>query len=293
MSEVAGRLRETPAPDRDAAGRARRPELEPAGRVGTARRVARSVLPPLAVTVVAIAAWELAVVVFDVSELTLAKPSAIAQEISDSRELLVDASWITTQEIVYGFLLSAGVGAALAIFVGALPWVDRALYPLIVGFQNIPKVALAPIFVLWFGYGVLPKMLLIAVIAFFPVTLNMRAGMRSVDPDLLELARSVGASRWQILTRLQLPSSLPYLFAGLRIAITFSVIGAVVAEFAGATEGLGYLIQFASTQLDTPLVFAGLVVISALGLALYYVVSLLEWLVARRFPQPQALATGA
>ncbi|MGH2953822.1 MAG: ABC transporter permease [Solirubrobacterales bacterium] len=292
MSEVAERLRDEPGGEQ-ARGRGAPAGLAPPGRVGTVRRVARVVLPPLAVSAFTIAAWELAVAVFDVSPLTLAAPSAIAQELSDSRELLADASWITTQEIVYGFALSAVVGAALAILVGALTAADRALYPLIVAFQNIPKVALAPIFVLWFGYGVLPKMLLIAVIAFFPVTVNMRAGMNSVDPNLLQLARSVGASRLQILTRLQLPSSLPYLFAGLRIAITFSVIGAVVAEFAGASQGLGYLIQFASTQLDTPLVFAGLVVISMLGLALFYLVSLLEWLVARRYPQPQALATGA
>ena len=291
MSEVAERLRDEGADE--ARATLARAGLEPPGRVGAVRRVARAVLPPLALSVLAIGAWELAVAVLDISPLTLAAPSAIAQELSDSRELLADASWITTQEIVYGFALSAVAGAALAILVGALPAADRALYPLIVAFQNIPKVALAPIFVLWFGYGVLPKMLLIAVIAFFPVTVNMRAGMNSVDPNLLQLARSVGASRLQILTRLQLPSSLPYLFAGLRIAITFSVIGAVVAEFAGASQGLGYLIQFASTQLDTPLVFAGLVVISVLGLALYYLVSLLEWLVARRYPQPQALATGA
>lgn len=283
---MSGAIETTPA------GRPR-PEVRAAGRPGLGRRLARSVLPPLAVTVAVLVAWQLAIELLDVSELTLAKPTAILQEISDSSELLGDATWTTTQEIIAGFLLSAVVGAALAVFVGSLPVADRALYPLIVGFQNIPKVALAPIFVLWFGYGLVPKMLLIAVIAFFPVTLNMRAGMQSVDPDLLNLARSVGASRWQILTRLQLPSSLPYFFAGLRIAITFCVIGAVVAEFAGATEGLGYLIQFASTQLDTPLVFAGLVLISALGLLLYYAVSLLEWVVGRRFPQPQALAGGA
>lgn len=155
-------------------------------------------------------------------------------------------------------------------------------------FQNVPKVALAPIFILWFGYGLTPKLLLVVVIAFFPVTVNMRAGLAAADQDLLLLMRSVGASRWQVLSKIQIPTSLPYLFAGLRIAITFSVIGAIVAEFAGAQEGLGYLIQYGSTQLDTPLVFAALTFVSVLGLVLYYALAGLEWLVQRRFPLPRA-----
>lgn len=244
--------------------------------------------PPLLLAALILVVWELVVVVFDISELTIAKPTAIASEIGEMSSLLFDATWATTQEIVYGFVLSAIVGAALALVVARFAWLDRALYPLIVLFQNVPKVALAPIFILWFGYGLTPKLLLVVVIAFFPVTVNMRAGLNAVDQDLLLLMRSVGASRWQILSRIQIPTSLPFLFAGLRIAITFSVIGAIVAEFAGAQEGLGYLIQYGSTQLDTPLVFAALTFVSILGLVLYYALAALEWLVGRRFPLPRA-----
>jgi NitT/TauT family transport system permease protein len=261
-----------------------RPSAAPPSRL---RALAAQALPPLAVTVAVLVAWQLAVEIFDVSEFVLATPTEIAAELSDSRELLVDASWYTLREIFLGFALSAVVGIVIALLLAAWPSVDRALYPLVVAFQTVPKVALAPIFVLWFGYGVVPKMLLIATIAFFPVALNMRTGLNAVDPDLLALMRSVGASRWQILRKVQIPSSLPYLFAGLKIAITFSVIGAVVAEFAGSSQGLGYLIEFASTQLDTRLVFAALLVISVLGLALYYGVALLERLAGRRYPQPQ------
>jgi NitT/TauT family transport system permease protein len=261
------------------------------------RRVRRSALrrhmsrlwPTFLLSLIVIVAWELVVEIFDISSFTIAKPSEIGSELWESRALLLDATWVTTQEIVYGFVLSAIVGSLLALSVARFAWLDRALYPLIVLFQNVPKVALAPIFILWFGYGLTPKLLLVVVIAFFPVTLNMRAGLSAVDRDLLLLMRSVGATRGQILRRIQIPASLPYLFAGLRIAITFCVIGAIVAEFAGASEGLGYLIQFGSTQLDTPLVFAGLTLISILGLALYYAISALEWLVSRWLPLP---ATG-
>lgn len=265
------------------------PDRPPAARPSRARRWTERALPPLVVTIVVLVAWELAVELFDVSPFVLAKPTEILAELSDSSALLRDAAGYTLQEIVYGFALSAVVGIAIALLLAAWRLADRALYPLVVAFQTVPKVALAPIFVLWFGYGLFPKMLLIATIAFFPVALNMRTGLEAVDRDLLLLLRSVGATRWEVLRKVQIPSSLPYLFAGLKIAITFSVIGAVVAEFAGSSEGLGYLIEFASTQLDTRLVFAALVVISVLGLALYYAVGLLEWLVNRRFPPQQGL----
>lgn len=239
-----------------------------------------SALLLLAVLVV----WELAVALLGVSEFVVAPPSAFAAETWHSRELLLAAAWITTQEILYGFLISVAVGVGLAVVIARFRWVDRAVYPLVVLFQVVPKVALAPIFILWFGYGVTPKLLLVVVIAFFPITLNMLVGLRSIDPDLLLLMKSVGATRNQILARIQIPTSLPYLFAGMRIAITLAVIGAVVAEFAGASDGLGYLIQFASTQLDTPLMFSALILVSLLGLVLYYGMSLAEFALARRFP---------
>jgi NitT/TauT family transport system permease protein len=137
-------------------------------------------------------------------------------------------------------------------------------------------VALAPIFVIWFGFEITPKLLLIVVISFFPISLNMIAGLRAVDPNLLLLMRSVGCSKTETLWRVMVPSALPHLFAGLKIAVTFAVIGAIVAEFSGANRGLGYLIQFGSSQLETPLVFSSLLVVSTIGVALYYIVALIE-----------------
>ncbi|MBC9926210.1 MULTISPECIES: ABC transporter permease [unclassified Leucobacter] len=240
--------------------------------------------PALLLAALILVLWELAVVVFQISEFKLAKPSAIALELVDSAGLLLAATWVTTQEILYGFLISIAVGVLLALIVVRYRWLDRALYPLIVLFQVVPKVALAPIFILWFGYGLAPKLWLIVVIAFFPITLNMMVGLKGFDPDLKMLMKSIGASSSQFLWRIQFPTSLPNLFAGLRIAITLCVIGAVVAEFSGASAGLGYLIQFASTQLDTPLMFAALTAISALGLVLYYAIAWLEMLLAKFYP---------
>lgn len=249
------------------------------------------VWPPVLLAAIIVGAWEAAVVIFRVSEFVIASPSAILAEMVASAPLLLSATWVTTQEILYGFLVSIAVGVIIALVVVRFHWVERAVYPLIVLFQVVPKVALAPIFILWFGYGFAPKLWLIVVIAFFPITLNMIVGLKGYDPDLKALTQSIGASRNQFLWRVQFPTSLPSLFAGLRIAITLCVIGAVVAEFSGASAGLGYLIQFASTQLDTPLMFGALIAISILGLVLYYAIQLLEMLATRFYPHV-ALATA-
>ena len=166
---------------------------------------------------------------------------------------LAVAAKATAVEVLFGFVLAAVVGIAVALVIVRFERFGSALYPLVVLFQNVPKVALAPIFILWFGYDLAPKVVLIVVIAFFPVAIDMLAGLQSVEPSFVALMRSVGASRSKIMSRVRIPHSLPHLMAGLKVAITFSVIGAIVGEFAGAIGGLGYVIQFASTQLDTPL----------------------------------------
>ena len=222
------------------------------------------------------AVWELAIRLFHVSTFVLPAPSAIIRSFIANWTQLASAAGSTALEILLGFVLAAITGISVALVIVRFERFGRALYPLIVLFQNVPKVALAPIFILWFGFDLAPKILLIVVIAFFPVAIDMLAGLQSVEPSFVALMRSVGASRTKILLRVRIPHSLPHLMAGLKVAITFSVIGAIVGEFAGANHGLGYLIEFASTQLDTPLIFAGLIVISVLGLAFYYVVELAE-----------------
>ena len=247
----------------------------PAHDAATSRRFG-NLLPATVLSAGIVLAWEAAIRLLAVSSFVLPAPSAIVASLISHRAELAAAARVTAIEIVLGFVLAAGVGIALALVMLRFERLGHAMYPLVVLFQNVPKVALAPLVILWFGYGLTPKIVLIVVIAFFPVTINMLAGLQSVDPSLISLMRSVGAREPKILMRVRIPHSLPSLIAGLKVAITFSVIGAVVGEFAGANKGLGYLIQFASTQLDTPLVFAALLVISMLGLSFYYIVEYAE-----------------
>jgi NitT/TauT family transport system permease protein len=223
-----------------------------------------------------LAIWELVIRLFHVSQFAIPAPSAVLQSLAVNCGQLAAAAQSTALEILLGFVLAALTGIAVALVIARFERFGRALYPLVVLFQNVPKVALAPIFILWFGFDLTPKVALIVVIAFFPVAIDMLFGLQSVDPSFVALMQSVGASRTKILLRVRIPHSLPHLMAGLKVAITLSVIGAIVGEFAGANRGLGYVIEFASTQLDTPLIFAALIVVSILGLAFYYVVELAE-----------------
>lgn len=234
------------------------------------------VLPALGLALAVLIVWEAAIRLFKVSTFVLPAPTAIVASLIENRAPLASAAQSTAVEVLFGFVLASIVGVLVALVIVRFERFGRALYPLVVLFQNVPKVALAPIFILWFGYDLAPKILLIVVIAFFPVAIDMLAGLQSVEPSFVALMHSVGASKGKIMMRVRIPHSLPYLMAGLKVAITFSVIGAIVGEFAGANQGLGYMIQFASTQLDTPLIFAALIVVSVLGLAFYYVVEFAE-----------------
>jgi NitT/TauT family transport system permease protein len=246
-----------------------------------------AILPPLALTVGTLAAWEAAIRLFKIPTFVLPAPSAIVAALIENRVALAVATQATAVEILFGL-----VGIAVALVIVRFERFGRALYPLIVLFQTVPKVALAPIFILWFGYDLAPKISLIVVIAFFPVAIDMLAGLQSVEPSFVALMRSVGASRTEILRRVRIPHSLPHLMAGLKVAITFSVIGAIVGEFAGASAGLGYVIQFASTQLETPLVFAALVVVSVVGLIFYYLVEFAERVLVPWAPKFDAMHRG-
>jgi NitT/TauT family transport system permease protein len=235
-------------------------------------------MPALALFVAVLVLWEGTSRILELPQFVLPPPTAILTVlIAHQRELSV-AAYVTATEVLYGFMLSAIIGAAVALVIARFARFGNALYPLVVLFQTVPKVALAPLFILWFGFDLAPKVVLIVVIAFFPVAINMLVGLQTVDPNLIALMQSVGAGRNEILRRIQIPNSLPYLMAGLKVAVTLAVIGAIVGEFAGAQAGLGYMIQFASTQMQTSLVFAALVEVSILGLLFYYVI---EWLEKR------------
>jgi NitT/TauT family transport system permease protein len=252
----------------------------------------KELVPAMALTAGVVIVWELAIRLFKVPTFVLPAPSAILVSLASNRGALAVAAQATALEVVFGFVLAAIVGILVALVIVRFERFGRALYPLIVLFQNVPKIALAPIFILWFGYDLAPKVVLIVVIAFFPVTIDMLAGLQSVEPSFVALMQSVGAPNGKILLRVRIPHSLPHLMAGLKVAITFSVIGAIVGEFAGANQGLGYVIQFASTQLDTPLIFAALIVVSVLGLVFYYLVEIAERLLVPWAPKYDRVHLG-
>jgi NitT/TauT family transport system permease protein len=271
----------------DASGRALDPPL-----AGTMRGL-KELAPTIILSLVVLIGWEAVIRLFGVPTFVLPAPSAIVRSLIENSAALAVPLQATAVEIVIGFVLSAIVGVVVALMIVRFERFGGALYPLIVLFQNVPKVALAPIFILWFGFGIAPKILLIVVIAFFPVTIDMLAGLQSVEPSFIALMRSVGASKNKIMLQVRIPHSLPHLMAGLKVAITFSVIGAIVGEFSGANQGLGYMIQFASTQLDTPLIFAALVVVSVLGLAFFYVVEFAERLFVPWAPKFDQIHRGS
>jgi NitT/TauT family transport system permease protein len=262
------------------------PAVAPAG---DAARAIGAIVPPLALTAGVLVVWELAIRLFGISSFVLPTPSSIFVALAENRASLAVAARATAVEVLVGFVLAAVFGIAVALVIVRFERFGRALYPLIVLFQTVPKVALAPLLILWFGYDLTPKVTLIVIIAFFPVAIDMLAGLQSVEPSFVALMQSVGAGRSEILLRVRIPHSLPHLMAGLKVAITFSVIGAIVGEFAGASAGLGYVIQLASTQLETALVFAALIVVSVLGVVFYYAIELSERLLIPWSPKFEAV----
>lgn len=220
--------------------------------------------------------WQAATIVFQTPSYLLPSPFDIMIKVGKDWKLLLAHSGVTTFEIVIGFVISVVIGLPLAILVTYSPVFDKAIYPLIVGSQTIPKVALAPLMLAWLGFGYSPKILITALVAFFPIVINSVVGLRSAPPQMLHLARSMGSSPMQIFFRFRLPQALPNIFAGMKLAVVLAVIGAIVAEFVGADAGLGYLIIVAGSSFDIPRQFAAIVVLSAIGMAFFWLAAWVE-----------------
>lgn len=224
----------------------------------------------------ALLVWEAAVRFFSVPGYLLPAPSAIALSLWSFRQVLLVDAWYTTYEIVLAFVLGAGIGFALAVLVVFSRVLEQLVMPAAVLTQIVPKLAVAPLFVVWFGTGVAPKLAITALMAIFPVLLNCVAGLLMADRRWQELFDSVCASRWQFFVKIQLPNSSPYIFAGLKLGMTLAVVGAIVGEWMGADHGLGSEMLIANSQLHTDLVFASLLVLSAIGLALFGIIAFVE-----------------
>ena len=223
-----------------------------------------------------VAAWQAVASLHAVDDLTLASPAETLDALRHDRSLLARNAGVTLIEVLIGLGIAVAAGVGFALAMHANRALRDAAYPLLVASQAIPIVVLAPIFVLAFDYGIGPKLAIVALICFFPLTVNVLDGLRAVEPELLKLMRSLGASRLQTLRKVELPSALPYFFSGLRVAATVSVIGAVFGEWAGADEGLGRLVLLGNNQLQTPRVYAGIVILTLMAVALFALATLAE-----------------
>jgi NitT/TauT family transport system permease protein len=235
---------------------------------------------PTAAFVAVIVIWQLAVVLLDIKQYILPAPTVVFERFITSIPTLWDAALVTSSEVALGFLLAAVVSIPLAYLIASVRLVEIAFYPLIVVLQTIPKIAVAPLFIVWFGFGSLPKILLTFLLCFFPILVDTLTGFKALDPRVLYITKSMGASGLQTFGYVRLPSAMPFIFSGLKVAVVLAVTGAIVAEFVGSNAGLGYLLLRASSNLDTPLIFSVLVVLSLLGLIFSYAIELLEKLVA-------------
>lgn len=231
--------------------------------------------------------WEVAVMLFKLPAYLLPRPTEIVRTLIEEWDSLQSNGMVTAYEMILGYVLAVVIGVPLAIGITASPSFDRFITPILLFFQTVPKIAIAPLFLVWFGVGTMPKVLVAFLISFFPIVIDTAVGLRSVSLEMIDLARSMGATRMQIFTQFRLPTSLPYLFSGLKVAATLAVVGAVVGEFVGADRGLGYILLVANSNLQTALLFATIVVLTALGLLLFYAIEILEhfmipWHVSRR-----------
>ena len=234
---------------------------------------------PAATVAGVVVVWELASRVLRIPRFIMPAPSEIAVEAWEWRYRFIGHSWVTLYETLGGFALSIVVGVPLATLIVYSPWMRRALYPLIVLLQAVPKIAVAPVLLLVIGYGEIPTMIVAFLVAFFPIVVDTATGLAATPPELLELSRSYRAGAFKTFVKVRFPMALPFFFSGLKVAITLAVIGAVVGEFIGSDKGLGYVILSATSYWKTELAFASMILLSFIAIMLFGAVCLVERLV--------------
>lgn len=234
-----------------------------------------------------VALWYVVILVFRVPAYVIPPPHRVAVTMANNVPFLLTNARVTALQILAGFLLAAAVGFPIGVLIAFSRLADRLLYPPLVVSQAVPKVALAPIFLAWFGFGFRTNVAISFLVAVFPVIINTALGLKSLDPAMVRLGRAMGANRSRLFLKIRLPAALPTIFAGLKIAITFAVIGAIVGEFVAGSSGLGYAIASASGSLNMSLAFGAIVAVSALGLIAFYLVELIERFILRHHPEVQ------
>jgi putative hydroxymethylpyrimidine transport system permease protein len=252
------------------------------------RSFTRTYAGAIALTLAVIGIWQLAVWLGNVPEYLLPSPSAIVADLKTDWVVLNPALWVTLREVLIGFVIATVTGIGLAVLLHLFGPLRRAMYPILIGSQTIPVVVLAPILVIMLGYGIMPKLVIVALICFFPIVVNGLDGLRAVDDDFITMMYTLDANRWAIFRRVEFPGALPSIFSGMRIAATFASIGAVFGEWAGSSAGLGYVMLEATPNLLTSRIFAAILLLTVISLVLFGLVSLIERLAVPWAPKRAA-----
>jgi NitT/TauT family transport system permease protein len=239
------------------------------------RRIVTLAMPWMAMAVFLIV-WELACIVFDLPEIILPRPTKVFVVFVQRIDILLAFCWDTLWTTVLGFAIAIVGGLVLGVLIGASPMVYAGLYPLLIAFNAIPKVALVPILMIWVGVGSLPAVITAFVISFFPIVVNVATGLATIEPEMIDVLYSLGATRFEILRKVGIPRAMPYLFASLKVAITLAFIGSVISETVGGNRGIGFLMLSAGARNDTATTFAGLFAIAIMGVAMYAICALVE-----------------
>ncbi len=232
--------------------------------------------PPLIFALLVLGIWQLYCALSSIPESSLPSPTQIFSALITDRSLLAENAWVTIQEIVIGYLAAIVLGIGLAVLICSSKLIERAVYPWLIVSQMVPIVAIAPIIVIWTGFDLRPKIIVIALVSFFPIAVNTVDGLKATDPEMTNLLKTFGARRWARFRTAQFPAALPFIFSGLRIGAALAVIGAVFAEWVGSSEGLGYLILTFNNQTATAEMFAAVIMLAFIGLALFALVGLLQ-----------------
>lgn len=242
---------------------------------GRNRDIIRLAMPWLAMALFLVI-WELVCVVFDVPEILLPRPTRVFAVFVQRIDILLAFCWDTLWTTVVGFLLAIAGGVVLGVLIGASPLIYSGLYPLLIAFNAVPKVAIVPILMIWLGVGAAPAVITAFAISFFPIVVNVATGLATIEPEMIDVLNSLGASRLEILRKVGLPRAMPYLFASLKVAITLAFIGSVISETVGGNRGIGFLMLSAGARNDAPTTFAGLFAIAIMGVAMYAICALVE-----------------
>lgn len=241
---------------------------------------AGKILPKLLYAIVAIALWQALIMIFKVKEFVVPAPLAVFKSLFSGEKVAENTWWVhistTLSEIAVSYIFTAVVGFLLAILICWSKFLRAVLMPIIAVLNSLPKIALAPLFLIWLGYGFAANVTIAIIVAFFPIVLNTTVGLDSVDEDLLDLVRYLNASKLQVFMKIRIPNSLPYVFSGLKVSATMTVVGVIVGEFVASSQGLGFLIKDSQAMMNTPPMFASLFIISGLGLSLFAFIGLLE-----------------